>query len=162
MIRHAEAADFAAIAAVNRAAFASEDESCLVERLRRDGDAVIELVAERDGTIIGHILFSRLDAEPSGLVLALAPMAVQPAHRRAGIGSALVRAGLDACRQHGADAAIVLGHPTYYPRFGFSAAAARTLQAPFSGPAFMALELCPGALRRTVAIRYPAAFGLEA
>src|SRR5690606_41926034 len=61
----------------------------------------------------------------------------------------LTRAGLDACRQAGVEAVVVLGHPAYYPRFGFSAAAAEVLAAPFSGPAFMALELAPGALRRS-------------
>ena len=88
-------------------------------------------------------------------------MAVWPDRQGRGIGSTLVRRGLDVLKRRGIAAVIVLGHESYYPRFGFSAALARKLAAPFSGEAFMALELTPGALageRGTV--RYPAAFGL--
>ena len=126
---------------------------------------LVELVAvtARD-VVVGHILFSHLPIQTAGGAIlhaaALAPMAVLPAHQRAGIGAALVRAGLEACAEGDARAVVVLGHPDYYPRFGFSAEAARALQAPFSGPAFMALELLPGALRGGGAVRYARAFGL--
>ncbi len=100
--------------------------------------------------MVGHILFSRLviECERSSLVaVSLAPMAVIPQYQRQGIGSALVRAGLAAFRQAGQRIAVVLGHPEYYPRFGFSAQLAEGLDSPFSGgAAWMALELTPGAL----------------
>jgi putative acetyltransferase len=92
--------------------------------------------------------------------LALAPMSVQPGRQRQGIGGALVRESLQRAHQQGWAAVIVLGHPGYYPRFGFSAALARSLAAPFSGNAFMALELIPGALQGGAGrVVYPAAFG---
>jgi putative acetyltransferase len=126
---------------------------------------LVELVAvAAREVIVGHILFSHLPVHTSdGAIVpaaALAPMAVLPAYQRSGVGSALVRAGLQACADGGAQAVIVLGHPEYYPRFGFSAEAARGLRAPFSGPAFMALELAPGALPADGEVRYARAFGL--
>jgi putative acetyltransferase len=93
--------------------------------------------------------------------LALAPMAVQPHRQRHGIGSALVRAGLQRARERGWQAVIVLGHHDYYPRFGFSAALAQPLEAPFSGASFMALELDPGALQGSAGrVVYPPPFGI--
>jgi putative acetyltransferase len=93
--------------------------------------------------------------------LALAPLAVTPARQRQGIGSQLVREGLRACAAAGHRIVVVLGHPAYYPRFGFSAALARPLKAPFSGESFMAAELVPGALPGVAGeVRYPPPFGL--
>jgi putative acetyltransferase len=134
--------------------------------LRDGGFGVASLVAEDAAQIVGHILFSRLPIETDGRVLhgaALAPMAVMPARQRGGIGSALVRAGLVACRTAGIAAVVVLGHKGYYPRFGFSARAARGLRSPFpdAGDAFMALELVPGSLDlRDAAVRYAPPFGI--
>jgi putative acetyltransferase len=92
----------------------------------------------------------------------LAPLAVLPAHQRAGVGAVLTRRGLDRLRSQGIAVAIVLGHPEYYPRFGFSAALARRLRGPFSGPSWMAIELIPGALQdATGTVRYPAAFRID-
>lgn len=94
--------------------------------------------------------------------LALAPVAVLPERQRQGIGSRLIREGLRACAEAGHRITVVLGHADYYPRFGFSAPLAEPLQAPFSGPSFMALELVPGALADvTGEVRYPPPFGLE-
>lgn len=122
------------------------------------------MVAIEEGEIVGHILFSTLDVTIDGRAVkavALAPIAVLPDRQRSGIGSALVRAGLDLARAEGWEAVIVVGHPDYYPRFGFSAASARHLAAPFSGKAFMALALREGALDgRAGRVVYPAAFGL--
>jgi GNAT superfamily N-acetyltransferase len=93
--------DIAAIQAVNRQAFGQADEAVLVDALRDGGFAVASLVAEDAGRIVGHILFSRLPVAAGGRIVegaALAPMAVMPDRQREGIGSALVRAGLVACR----------------------------------------------------------------
>lgn len=164
MIRAATAADAEAIAALNRAAFGGEDEVGIIERLHRDGLVAVELVAEQGGSIIGHILLSWLPTMLDGRAvkaLALAPMAVRPGLQKQGIGSRLIAAALDGAKGAGAQAVIVLGHPDYYPRFGFSAALARHLVSPFSGDAFMALELVPGALAgKQGAVSYPSAFGL--
>jgi putative acetyltransferase len=137
--------DEAAIRAVVETAFGRAAEAELVDRLRQDGEILVSLVAELDGEVVGHILFSRL-ASDQGMALAqLGPLAVEPSRQGRGIGAALARAGLDACRQIGLDGVVVLGHPSYYPRFGFSPEAAVALVSPFSGrPSYMALALKPG------------------
>ena len=156
-------ADFAPVRAAVREAFGQVDEADLVERLHGDDEVVASLVAEIDNAIVGHILFSRLpivvgEREIAGA--ALAPVAVLPRFQWQGIGSALIRCGLRRCAESGCEAVVVLGHPGYYPRFGFSAALAQRLDAPFSGAAFMALELVPGALAGGGTVRYAAAFGV--
>lgn len=163
-IRSRMPADDAAIDRVLRAAFGGEDEVRLVADLRRDGDCLIELVAaDQAGDIAGHILFSRLAVTRGSRALsaaALAPLAVRPDVQRRGVGDALTRAGLAACRGRGFGLVVVLGHPNYYARFGFSALLAKLLDAPYSGPAFIALELAPGIIgAERWAVRYPRAFG---
>lgn len=149
---------------VNEAAFGSSDEANLVDALRADLVVLLSLVAELDGRVVGHILFSRMSIEtPTGAVpaVALAPMAVLPPFQRQGIGGRLIRHGLDALRGLNERIVIVVGHATYYPRFGFSAEKARSLENPFPPDVFMALELSPGALDRVGGpVRYPHAFGL--
>jgi putative acetyltransferase len=163
MIRDARPSDYPAIRAVLRHAFPADEEADLVEQLRADGDVLVELVEASDIAVRGHILYSPLAIERGGEMLAaaaLAPVAVLPALQRAGIGGALIRAGNSRCAALGLGAIIVLGHADYYPRFGFSAALAESLEAPFSGPHFMALELRPGALRGGGKVRYAKAFGV--
>jgi putative acetyltransferase len=163
-IESAASEHHAAIAALTLEAFGGPYEPDLIEKLRRDGLVVAELVALEEGDVVGHILFSRLDVEVGGRgveAAALAPMAVRPDHQRQGIGGGLIRRGLADCRKMGIAAVIVLGHPDYYPRFGFSAARARHLATPFPGEAFMALELAPGALDGGGgSVTYPHAFGI--
>jgi putative acetyltransferase len=163
MIRAAQAGDHAGVRAVLIAAFPTPEEADLVERLRADGDVPVELVAEENGPVIGHVFLSNLVIErPDGQLhaAALAPVSVMPARQGSGVGSALIRTGIDQCKALGLKAILVVGHPSYYPRFGFSHAAAESLDAPFSGPAFMALELEPGALRAGGRVRYAKAFGV--
>lgn len=161
IIREETGADHDVIWALNRLAFGCEFESRLFDRLRADELVCASLVAEDDG-IVGHVLFSNLGVTMDGWnvhAAALAPMAVTPDRQRQGIGSALVRAGLEAMASQGIEAVFVLGHPAYYPRFGFSAATASKLASPYSGEAFMALELAPDALRGTCGqVSYPDAF----
>jgi putative acetyltransferase len=162
IIRPETTADHPAIRDVNRTAFGGEGEAQLVDALRAGGYARVSLVADENGRVVGHILFSALViATPQGSVeaLSLAPMAVVPSHQRQGIGSKLAAAGLRACQEAGHRIVIVLGHPEFYPRFGFSAELAERLTAPFSGPAFMALVLVPGALDGVDGeVRYPPPF----
>jgi putative acetyltransferase len=163
-VRAERPGDYAAVFEVHRLAFGQEDEARLVDALRAGGHARLSLVAEDGGRVIGHILFSDLPIEtPQGAVaaLALAPLAVVPSRQRQGVGSLLVREGLRACAQQGHRIVVVLGHRDYYPRFGFSAALARPLKAPFSGEHWMAAELVPGALAGVAGeVRYPPPFGL--
>jgi putative acetyltransferase len=159
MIRPATSADQISIHHVVAAAFGREEEARLVDRLRADGDALVELVADEGGAIAGHVLFSRLSiGEVVGA--ALAPLAVAPERQHRGIGETLTRAGIEQCRALGVPAIVVLGHPDYYRRFDFSAALAAPLEAPFSGPSFMATELTPGALAAGGKLRYAPAFGI--
>lgn len=161
--RPATARDHAAIRRINEAAFPTPAEADLVDALRADGDLLVEHLAEQDGRPVGCIQFSRLllEGEPPMPAAALAPMAVLPEAQKQGVGSALVRSGVQACRDLGIPAIVLLGHPEYYPRFGFSAEAARHVHDPFdAGPAFMALALRPGALDRPLRPRYARAFGL--
>jgi putative acetyltransferase len=149
---------------VSEAAFGRSDEADLIDRLRADGAVLLSLVAELDGQVVGHILFSRMTVETahgSVAAVSLAPMAILPGHQGRQIGSQLVRLGLSGLRDRGERIVIVLGHEHYYPRFGFSSELARCLVSPFPPEAFMALELSEGALAGVHgAVQYPPAFGL--
>ncbi len=163
-IREEDPCDGADIGNLNRRAFGGDAEGRLVDRLRVEGLTITSLVAIVEGKLAGHILFSEVVIETgAGSVRAasLAPMAVRPELQRRGIGSALVRRGLEICRNSGYSIAIVVGHTGYYPRFGFSPEKARPLRSPFAGPAFMALELTPGALEGIAGtVIYPPAFSM--
>lgn len=163
-IRPERAEDVAAVRRINEAAFDRPDEADLVDRLRERVPSYLALVAVLDGEVVGHIAFTPVTLDPArpGLdVRGLAPMAVLPRYQRAGVGSALVQAGLDACRRDGADGVVVLGHPDYYPRFGFEPAAAFGLASEYDVPpeAFMVQALRPGALGGVDGlVRYDAVF----
>jgi len=145
VIRLEETADEAAVHALNAAVFPTPAEADLVDALRVRARPIVSLVAVDGGAVVGHILFSpvSLDGFEDRSLMGLAPMAVAPARQRRGIGSQLVRAGLEACGNLGCGAVVVLGHPDYYPRFGFSTAARRGLTCEYDAPdeAFMVLEL---------------------
>lgn len=152
------------IRSVNAAAFGRVDEADLVDKLRAGAHALISLVAVLDRSVVGHIMFNRMWIKtPAGLVSAvsLAPVAVLPEHQRQGIGGLLIQHGLELLRTRGESIVIVLGHPEYYLRFGFSTAKAKLLESPFPPEAFMAMELSPGALDGIQGeVIYPPAFGL--
>jgi len=157
-------AERTAIRAVNEAAFGGAYEADLVDQLRGSDYALISLVAELESRIVGHIMFSRMWIKTSSGLLsavALAPVAVLPGHQRKGIGSLLVQRGLELSRGRDEEIVIVVGHPDYYPRFGFSSAKAKSLESPFPREAFMALELRLGVLDGIEGlVVYPSAFGI--
>jgi putative acetyltransferase len=162
VVRAATAGDWGAIRAVIGAAFDSSsfDEAAIVEGVRAEGAALVELVEELDGEIAGHVLFSRMTTAPNRFIAGLGPLAVRPDRQNRGIGQRLSRAGIEAVRALGAGGIVVLGHPTYYPKFGFSHGLAAPLGSPYADrDAFMALELTPGALSPPLRVDYPAAFG---
>lgn len=151
LIRPEQPQDHDAVFEINRLAFETDAEARLVEALRPAADPLISLVAQREGTVVGHILFSPVTAERNAketAAMGLGPMAVLPALQHQGIGSKLVQAGLEACRTLDVDAVFVLGHPAYYPRFGFEPAPEYGLhyQSADFDPYFMAMALQPGAL----------------
>jgi putative acetyltransferase len=163
-IRAQRPTDAAAIRHVTIAAFGTAVEANLVEALLAEAEPVVSLVAEDAGALVGHILFSpvTLSSEPQLPVMGLAPMAVLPARQRQGIGSALVREGLTECYRRGIGALVVLGHPAYYPRFGFRPASHFGIVSEYDVPddVFMALELAPGVLEgKAGTVRYHPAFG---
>ncbi len=124
-IREEAPGDVSVIRRINEQAFGCSEEADVVDTLRESCEGLLSLVAERDGEIVGHILFSPVTIEAErGVVhgMGLAPMAVFPKYQRQGIGSALVRHGLALVRERGSPFVIVLGHPEYYPRFGFERA----------------------------------------
>jgi putative acetyltransferase len=150
-VRPERRGDRAAVRRVNEVAFGQPDEADLVDRLREQAAAYLGLVAVRAGEVIGHVAFSPMTMAPPRphlVAWGLAPMAVLPAYQRQGVGGRLVREGLAACRREGGTAVFVLGHPAYYPRFGFAPASAHGLRSTYDVPAeaFMVLELVPGAL----------------
>ena len=148
VVRPETAPDLPSIREATRLAFGGDEEARLVDALRDDDYVRASFVAELDARVVGHILFSELAIVTEGGIveaLALAPMAVAPSHQRRGIGSMLIREGLRSCTVSGHRIVVVLGHPEFYPRFGFSAKLAERLESPFSGSAFMAIELVPGA-----------------
>lgn len=161
VVRSPKTGEEAAIAAVVEGAFKGDDEARLIALLRQSGDMLLELVAVDGTDVLGHIGFSRVSVTKGDTDLktaALAPLAVRPDLQRRGIGSALVRNGLKQLAGAGEVIVVVVGDTAYYPRFGFTTALGREISAPWSGPAFMAMELAPGAADRlpaTVAFAQP-------
>ena len=148
-VRLEQPGDEPGIREVNEEAFGEPLEARLVDALRGTPD-YLSLVATIADRVVGHILFTPIVIEPlvDRRIAGLAPMAVRPGHQRSGIGSQLIRAGLEECRRSGYSAVVVLGHPEYYPRFGFVPAHTFGLSCEFPSPpeAFMALELVDSSL----------------
>lgn len=162
-IRAEQPGDSLAIDEVIRQAFGQQDEVTLVQALREGGYNLLSLVAQQEGRIVGHLLFTRLPiagVQQNWNAVALAPLAVSPVFQKHGIGSALMREGLKQLQDRGETIVVVLGHEHYYTRFGFSAELAKPLLAPFSGPSWMALELQLGALKDVNGrVKYAPPFG---
>jgi putative acetyltransferase len=165
IVRAETAEDHGAVRRVNEAAFGRPDEADLVEALRSAARPYISLVAVLDGQVVGHIFFSpvRIESEEGvWSAMGLAPMAAQPEYQRRGIGGRLVREGLRECQRLGHAVVVVLGHPDYYPRFGFVKASLKGLRCEYDVPdeVFMVAELEPEALNgRQGLVKYRPEFG---
>lgn len=149
-IRTEQPSDRVAIRKVHEAAFGEPSGAAVVDLLRERGKLDISLVAIVDHQVVGHIAFSAVSVRDSANAftgLGLAPLGILPPQQNRGIGSALVQAGLARCRSRGADFVVVLGHPPYYPRFGFHRASEFGLGNEYGiDEAFMVLGLKPGVL----------------
>lgn len=160
IVREEAPGDVDAVHAVNVDAFETDEEARLVDGLRPFEPPEFTLVAELDGDVVGAITFARVTVSGTAgdwSAMGLAPLAVRSEHQNRGIGSALTRAGLERCRSEGEAIVFVLGHPGYYPRFGFELAAPRGLAYWQRGAeqAFFVAELLPGALaNRDGEVRY--------
>ena len=156
--------DFSVITQINRKAFHTDAEANLIAALRKSNVPIISLVAECSDIIAGHILFSEVNLDghcPDIRISGLAPMAVLPEYQQKGIGSQLVIEGMKACRQAGYSAVAVLGHPHFYPRFGFEPSVNFKIKSEFDVPdeVFMVKELTKDALTNcSGTIIYHAAF----
>jgi putative acetyltransferase len=160
-IRPEQPADEAAIAAVHHSAFGGGVEAGIVNRLRGSASYLprLSLVATDDGRVVGHVIISRarLDGRP---VTVLGPIGVLPELQRRGIGTALMEAVVAAARAEGETIVALVGHPWFYPRFGFVPASGLgiRLRSQIRDDVFMALELVPNAARGGGVLRYPGAF----
>lgn len=151
IIRMEKKDDHEAVKEVNLKAFPTDVEATLVEKLRSSLD-VISMVAVHDDKVVGHILFSPLTIEndnESFPALILAPIAVLPEYQKQGIGTQLIEKGIIECKNQGHSIIILVGHPEYYPRFGFKSAEQYDIQHPFEVPedVFMVYELKPDTLK---------------
>ena len=151
-IREEVSSDIDEIWKVNSEEFETKAEANLVNSLRNIGCPYLSLVAETDNEVVGHILFTpvELSGNKNKLkIMGLAPMAVLSKYQNKGIGSRLVRSGLEHCKSLGFDAVVVLGHPDYYPKFGFVPTVKYGIGSEYEVPdeVFMILELIPGSLK---------------
>lgn len=151
-VREEIPSDIEKIWEVNSEAFETEAEANLVTALKNSGCTYLSLVAETKTKVVGHILFTPVELtgnENKLKIMGLAPMAVSSKYQNKGIGSKLVRAGLEHCQSLGYDAVVVLGHPNYYPKFGFVPSVKYGIKSEYEVPdeAFMILELTPGSLK---------------
>ncbi|MDZ8110637.1 MAG: N-acetyltransferase [Nostoc sp. DedQUE12a] len=163
-IRRETLTDYPAIAQVNTLAFGQDNEAKLVERIRHSDRYIPELslVAEIEGIVVGHILFSYIDLanEQTLQVLGLAPLAIRPEFQRQGIGSALLKAGLEIAQANKEPVVIVLGHPEFYTRFGFQPSVIYGIESPFPVPEefFMVKPLQSDRESYKGKVIYPSAF----
>lgn len=157
-IQPARASDAGEISALNSAAFGGPAEATLVAQLASDGEALGALVAAGTDNVVGHLQMFSIRVDGAPIAAGIGPMSVRPDLQRTGIGSALMTEALAILHAMDIGLVFVLGHPAYYPKFGFSADLAKPFDAPYSGEAFMVLRLDDTAPTRGK-LTYPAAFG---
>jgi putative acetyltransferase len=156
--------DADAIRCVHRSAFGQDVEGAIVDALRNAGALSISLVARSDDQIVGHVALSPMQMpNPAAKVLGLGPIGVLPEQQRGGIGTALMHAAIERARAGDFDGIVVLGHPEYYPRFGFVPASRFGIRSEYDVPddVFMALEFNASGLTDCAGLaRYHAAFAI--
>ena len=163
-IREEQASDIDKVWKINADAFETEAEANLVNMLRGSGCDFVSLVAEIDNEVVGHILFTPVELSGNAdlKMMGLAPMAVESQYQKKGIGSKLMKAGLERCQSSGYGAVVVLGHPDYYPKFGFTPSVNFGIKSEYDVPdeVFMVMELVPEYLKNHEGIiKYHEAFG---
>lgn len=158
VIRPFRPQDRAAVLDLTTRAFKQKDEAQIIEKLEKSGEIWLEVVAEREGRIVGHILFFSLGVFGRLGALGLGPMCVDPKLQKRGIGSDLVNFGLNQAKISGVPIVFVLGHENYYPRFGFSVEATKDFESEYKGPHLMAVRYRYGPPMSGRLI-YPEAFG---
>jgi putative acetyltransferase len=162
--RREQIGDEAAVRVLNEQAFGQPNEANLVDALRERGAFVLSMVATDNNQVVAHVLFTEAvvtEAHSQFRALGLGPMAVLPSYQRRGIGSRLLECALDKCREVDYDAVVVIGHPEFYPRFGFVPAKLKGIRCEFDVPdeAFMVLELREDTLAgRTGVVKYQPEF----
>lgn len=163
-VRRAKPEDNEQITVIYEQAFDTDAEATLVEALRTSGVPSVSLVYEDGDKVVGHILFTQVDLvgdESEIKIAGLGPMGVLPRYQYNGVGSSLVKAGLDECKTEGYGAAVVLGYTSFYPKFGFVPSIEFGITSTFNVPedVFMAQELLPGALQgKQGTVRFHQAF----
>ncbi len=158
VVRVALQSDKPAIQELNTRAFGQENEARIVRQMEVDGDVLLQLVAEMDGKVVGHLLFYSVGVRGKLGAAGLGPMSVDPWVQGEGIGKQMMNAGLTMMREGGVPIVFVLGHEWFYPKFGFNLEATADFQAPFKGPNFFAVRLRYGPPMSGELI-FPRAFG---
>lgn len=163
-VRSEELKDYLIVHNLNTQAFGSEAEANLVDGLRQHAKPYVSLVYEKDSKVVGHIMFSpvTLTGNAALKIMGLAPVAVDPEWQKQGIGHELIKAGLAKCKELGYLACVVLGHPEYYPKFGFVPSKVFNIKSEYDVPdeVFMVLELEDGYLSHAEGvIQYHPEFG---
>lgn len=143
-VRVATQADLPAIRDLNTRAFGRPDEARIIDTMMKDQDVLIQIVAESDGVVIGHLAYYVVGVFGKLSASGLGPMCVDPWVQREGVGKAMIDFSLRILREYGVALIFVLGHPEYYPKFGFSTENTEAFEAPWKGPHFMALRLRHG------------------
>ncbi|WP_051279794.1 GNAT family N-acetyltransferase [Hellea balneolensis] len=141
IIRHEIPADYDSITQVNDLAFEETAQSRIIYELRKSGEALWSKVLVKDGEIIGHLLFYKIWLDDQPIVAGLGPIAIHPEHQHQGYGGQLIRDGLKEADPEEHQIIFLLGHTSYYPRFGFSSEVGAQYVSPWPRPAFMGLKL---------------------
>lgn len=158
IIRVARQADKPAIQELTTRAFGQEDEARIIRQLEQDGDALLQVVAEMNGRIVGHVMFYLLGVRGRLSAAGLGPMSVDPWVQKHGVGKQLVNTGLTMMREGGVPIVFVLGHDWFYPKFGFAVETTEPFQSAYKGPHFFAVRLRPGP-PMSGELLFPRAFG---